>query len=99
MVRIHQGPPFKYAGVAKLVDALDLGSSAAMCESSSLSGPRYVDRMQILSIYFLEFEKKAGQGLRPISWPLILSSSRRFLEVLFLFFVNTFSRKMLNSKF
>ena len=25
--------------VAKLVDALDLGSSAAMCESSSLSGP------------------------------------------------------------
>lgn len=25
--------------MAKLVDALDLGSSAAMCESSSLSGP------------------------------------------------------------
>lgn len=32
-IEYNQGP------VAKLVDALDLGSSAAMCESSSLSGP------------------------------------------------------------
>ena len=33
MVRVHQGPP--YAGVAKLADALDLGSSALWHGGSS----------------------------------------------------------------
>ena len=27
MVRVHQGPPFLFAGMAELADALDLGSS------------------------------------------------------------------------
>ena len=27
MVRVHQGPPFLFAGMAELEDALDLGSS------------------------------------------------------------------------
>lgn len=34
MVRVHQGPPLN-AGVAKLVDALDLGSSGVIHGGSS----------------------------------------------------------------
>lgn len=40
--------------MAKLVDALDLGSSAAMCESSSLSGPTKTKRepFQVLFLFW-----------------------------------------------
>ena len=36
--------------VAKLVDAPDLGSGAAMCESSSLSGPNLIDEISLWQI-------------------------------------------------
>ena len=43
-MQTHFAHLFYYGPVAKLVDALDLGSSAAMCESSSLSGPTTLKR-------------------------------------------------------
>ena len=38
-------------GVAKLVDALDLGSSAARCKSSSLFAPTILKRLIFFKIY------------------------------------------------
>lgn len=40
--------------MAKLVDALDLGSSAAMCESSSLSGPT-IYKKRAYTLFFVAF--------------------------------------------
>ena len=43
---------FIFAEVAELVDALDLGSSAARCESSSLSFRTILIRMAVHSLVY-----------------------------------------------
>ena len=70
MVRVHQGPPF-LAGVAKLVDALDLGSSALRhggsspfartnIKESSRFELLYKDVERLMVLYFL-YEKCEGK--------------------------------------
>ena len=43
-------------GVAKLVDALDLGSSAARCKSSSLFAPTKFKKQDYLAFFMVKFD-------------------------------------------
>lgn len=47
----------KFGDVAKLVDALDLGSSGATCESSSLSDPTIYKNLLLRRVFcYVNFE-------------------------------------------